>query len=392
MGKKRSWLNTLLRAVFFFLFTVVLIIPFQSYGEEVIKIGVIRDLTGPHAEAGRSQRDALKMVYDEANEKGLIPGYKIEYSNTLGDERADPDKSTSLAKRFIEVDNVLLISCCATSGAGLAVIKVASEAGVPVTGHAYSVQLHKGEFGKWYFASGANNDEFVRAWLEMVKRDGFKKVAVGWVNYAWGRDAKDVLYKYANEYGITILGDVPIEMGASEATAEVQKLKAMNPEAVIFGLLTKDQAAAARAVAAIGWQVPIYTPAMTMTPAMKIVGADLMEGWHGNAFGDPNAPEVVNVINKFKAKYGTTPPEITYFMETWDATNVLINVFKTMAEKKEPFTRANLRDALEKYSEGVPLLSPSPRKSPGWKQVPHILFYAKDFLPMMVKKGELVKY
>lgn len=274
----------------------------------------------------------------------------------------------------------------------MAVVKVSSEAGVPVTGHAYSVQLHQGDMGKWYFAQGANNDEFIRAWLEMIKRDGFKKVALAWVNYAWGRDAREVLYKYAKDYGITIIGDVPVEMGASEATAEIQKLKAMNPEAAVFGLLTKDLAAAARAVAAIGWKIPVYTPSMTMTPAMKIVGADLMEGWRGNAFSDPSAPEIVAVINKFKAKYGSTPSEITYFMETWDATNVLMNVFKIMAEKKEPFTRANLRDALEKYSEGVSLITPTPRKSPGWKKQPHILFYAKDFLPMMVKNGKLVKY
>ncbi|MBI4596235.1 MAG: ABC transporter substrate-binding protein, partial [Candidatus Tectomicrobia bacterium] len=373
-------------------FIFICLISLQSFGEESIKIGVIRDLTGPHAEAGRSQRDALMMVYDEANATGFIPGYKIDYKDTIGDEKADPDRSTSLAKKFIEADNVLLISCCSTSGAGMAVVKVSSEAGVPVTGHAYSVQLHQGDMGKWYFAQGANNDEFIRAWLEMIKRDGFKKVALAWVNYAWGRDAREVLYKYAKDYGITIIGDVPVEMGASEATAEIQKLKAMNPEAAVFGLLTKDLAAAARAVAAIGWKIPVYTPSMTMTPAMKIVGADLMEGWRGNAFSDPSAPEIVAVINKFKAKYGSTPSEITYFMETWDATNVLMNVFKIMAEKKEPFTRANLRDALEKYSEGVSLITPTPRKSPGWKKQPHILFYAKDFLPMMVKNGKLVKY
>ncbi|MBI4596236.1 MAG: ABC transporter substrate-binding protein [Candidatus Tectomicrobia bacterium] len=392
MREKRVGLWQGSKVILVFLFVGIIFLPWQGYSEEAIKIGVIRDLTGPHAEAGRSQRDALTMVYDEANATGFIPGHKIDYKDTIGDEKADPDKSTSLAKKFIEADNVLLISCCSTSGAGMAVVKAASEAKVPVTGHAYSTELHKGELGKWYFASGSNNDEIAPAWLEQVKRDGHKKVAVGWVNYAWGRDIRDNLLKRAADYGITIVGDVPIEMGASEATAEVQKIKALNPEAVIFCLLSKDQAAAARGVAAIGWNIPIYGTSATMPPALKMVGADLMEGWRAPFLSDPAATEVVAIINKFKTKYGSTPAEITYFMETWDATNVLMQVFKTMAEKKEPFTRTNLRDALEKYSAGVSLLTPTPRKSPGWKQVPHILIYAKDFLPLKVEKGKFAKY
>ncbi len=379
-------------SVFLFLLVTLIAVMIPATGEckDPIKIGLIRDLTGAHAEAGRSQVDAQKMIFDEINEKGGILGHKIEY--VIGDEQASPDRAASLAQRYINVDKVLLISGTSTSGAGLALMKIASEEEVPVFGHAYSVKLHEGELGKWYFASGSNNDGLCRAWLHMAKKDGFKKVGIIWVNYAWGRDGKDTVYKYAGDYGITVVGDVPVEMGAAETTAEVTKLKGMNAEAVIGILLTKDQAAVARGLAALNWKPVFYGTSATMGPSMKIVGPALMEGWKGAYLCDPNDPKVLAVIEKFKAKYASTPPDVTYFMETWDATNVLVNVLKTMIEKGEALTRTNLRAAMEKYSAEVHLLTPTPRKSPGWKKPPHILVHAEDFLPMMIKGGEVVRY
>ena len=103
---------------------------------------------------------------------------------------------------------------------------------------------------------------------------------------------------------------------------------------------------------------------------------------------DPNDPQVLAVIDKFKAKYGETPPDTTYFMETWDAANVLVHVFKTMIQKGIPLKKKELRDAMAKYSGGVPLLTPTPRKSPAWGEQPHIMIRAEDFLPMEIKDGK----
>ena len=87
---------------------IVTMSPSTGTCKEPIKIGLIRDLTSAHAEAGRSQVDAQKMVFDEVNEKGGILGHKIDYQ--IGDEQASPDRAASLAKRYINVDKVLLIS------------------------------------------------------------------------------------------------------------------------------------------------------------------------------------------------------------------------------------------------------------------------------------------
>ena len=188
-----------------------------------------------------------------------------------------------------------------------------------------------------------------------------------------------------------MVGDVPVEMGAAEATAEASKMKTINPEAIVRPLLTK-----------VRQRWPEVMPhsngnrsCMNLynhVPAAKIVGPELLEGWRSAFVCDPNDPQVLAIIDKFKAKYGSIPPDPGYFMETWDATNVLVHVLKTMIEKGEPLERKNLRNAMEKYSAGVSLVCPQPRKSPGWKPQSHILIHAEDFLPMMIKGGKYVKY
>ena len=382
---KNRWL-----LFFVMLIGLCLIIPSFALCKDPIKIGVIRDLSGAAAELGRSQVYAQKMIFDEINEKGGLNGHLIEYE--IGDEKASPDRAVSLAKRYINVNRVLLISGTTTSGAGLALMKYASEEEIPVFGHAYSYKLYEGELGKWYFGSGSTNIEFSKSWLNMAKRDGVKKVGVIWVNYEWGRGVKDICYEFGKDYGISVIGDVPVEMGTSEATAEVSKMKSMNPEAIIAPVLAKGTASLARAFAALNWNPVVYGLGPVMIPAMEMVDPKLLEGWRSPMIADPNDPRVIAVIEKYKAKYGSSPPDPGYFIETWDGTNVLIHVLKTMIEKGEPLTRINVRDAMEKYSSGVDLLSPSPRKSTGWGTPPHILARAEDFLPMRIKGGVFEKY
>ena len=363
--------------------------PANGLCKEPIKLGVILDLTGFFAETGRSCMDALKMVFDETNEKGGIHGHKIDYKIT--DDSSSPDRGASLARRFIDVDNVLCIVGPSTSGSALAVLKIAAEEKVPVQGIASSNAMHEGEIAKWYFAFRDNVSTDVGARMLYAKKKGYKKIGLMWVNYEWGRSSKDLAYKLAKEYGLTIVGDVPVERGTAECTAEAAKMKEMNPEMVMGFILTKELAAAARGFAALNWKPVMFATGPPIRPAMQLVDPKLMEGWIIAALANENAPEVVALVNKFKEKYGSTTPSPDFFAGIYDSTNVLVHVFKTMIEKGIPLTRMNLKEGMENFSAGVEMLSPRPRKSPGWgKNPPHILCRAEDAIIARIENEKIV--
>jgi branched-chain amino acid transport system substrate-binding protein len=358
--------------------------------KEPIKIAIIRDLTGPGSEAGRPQAGALKMVFDEVNAKGGIKGHQIVYE--VADGQCDPNRAASLAKRYIDVYNAILLAGETCSGACIGLMNIAVEHETPALGHGFALKLYEGEIGKWFFGSSANNDEMIKSMLHVARKDGIKKIAVIWTDNAWARDGKEATYKFAKEYGLTIVGDAPVEAATPEATTAVLKVKGMNPEAVVGILMAREMAAVARGFAAANWKLPTYSWGPLIEPAIKIAGADLMEGWKGAYLADPSDPKVVEVVNKYKAKYNDTPDSVNYFMETWEAARVLVHVLESMIEKGESLTRKNLRDAMEKYSAGVELLTPKPRKSKAWGKPPHILTRAEDTVSLVVKSGRLVKY
>ena len=360
-----------------------------AFGKEPIKLGIILDLTGFFAETGRSCQDALTWVLDETNEKGGILGHKIEYK--IVDDSSQPDRAAAATRRYIDVDNVHAIVGPTTSGSGLAALKIAGEEKVPVFGIASSDKLTQGEYGEWWFAFRDDTMVDVGARLLYAKKQGYDNIGIVWVNYEWGRTGKGKLYSYAKELGLSVVGDVPVERGTTECTAEIAKMKAMNPDIVILYILTKELAATARAYAALDWHPVSFATGPPIRPAMKLVDPKLMDGWLIAPLANENAPEVQAVLKEWKAKTGRTTASPDFFAGMYDATNVFLHSLKTMIGKGEPITRLNIRKAMEEYSAGVPMISPVPRKSRGWgKKPPHRLMNMEDTLIAKVENGKLV--
>ncbi|MFC1823290.1 ABC transporter substrate-binding protein [Thermodesulfobacteriota bacterium] len=358
--------------------------------KDPIKVGIIRALTGAAADGGRSQVEALKFVYDQVNKEGGIGGRKIEY--TIADSKTDPDTSKKLATRFIEVENVLFISGGTGSSECMAINKYAAMKKVPVFGHGHAMGLHKPPMGRWYFASEANAVETSKSILPILKQDGYNKIGMISVNHITGRTSLDLVKKFAPDFGLELVGSVPVDLGAAEATAEVSKVKATNPEAIWLFTFSRSTAAVAKALKALAWDVPIYALTLTAIPATKIIGTEPFEGWRFIAWSNNDAPEVVAVVKEYEKRYGKKPTEVGYFMGTYAATLVQIHVMKTMVEKGIPITRASLRDGMEKYSGGVQVPIPKPRVTKAYGDPPHMLIKAEDFIALEMKNGKLSTY
>ncbi|EFK95388.1 ABC-type branched-chain amino acid transport system, periplasmic component [sediment metagenome] len=263
---------------------------------------------------------------------------------------------------------------------------------MPVFGHGHAVGLHDDPLGRWYFASEAHNDETSKSILPILKKDGYTKVGMIYVNHASGKDSLDKFRKFAPQFGVEVVGDVPIDFGAAEATAELSKLKSLNPQAIWLYAFTAESAAVAKARKALAWNVPIYALTLTAIPATKIAGTEPFEGWRFIAWSNNDAPEVQEVVKEYESIYKAKPTEIGYFMGTYAATLVQVQVMKTMAEKNIAFTRSNLRDSMEKFSGGIKVPIPRPRVTKPYGEPPHILIRAEDFIALEMKSGKLLEY
>ncbi len=112
---------------------LVLVLPMVLSGcgsQDVIKIGVLAQLTGADAYVGQAAELALQDRVDEINAAGGINGKTIEL--VIYDTRSEVTDAVTAANRLIEQDKVSAIIGPEWSGAGIALATIADAAQVPI--------------------------------------------------------------------------------------------------------------------------------------------------------------------------------------------------------------------------------------------------------------------
>lgn len=227
-----------------------------------ILVGIIQDVTGSNAEGGRTLRDTAIMCIEEWNEKGGINGRKIEY--VFRDNAGDPTKATTIAKELVNL-GVSCVDGGTSTTTALAEAAVLVPAQIPHMVCAMSAKLWdiKGPDGKWYvFAITGAEPVLAEAWIEIaIKVPVHKKVVILHLNNFWGKSIRDSITrnlkeKYSAEK-MEVIDAVEMDLKAADASKEVTRLKALNPDVVISALFPDAYMAWFRACNDFNYHPPI---------------------------------------------------------------------------------------------------------------------------------------
>lgn len=364
--------------------------PAGTAGAEPIKIALVSNLSGGTAEQGTAERDGWIMAMEEVNEAGGVNGRELTW--VIGDSQGAPDRATSLARRFIETENVVAIAGGSSSAACLAVAKVSVEKKVPMIGQGWAVPLYYEEpINEWFFGARINNIEFARAYASEAKKLGAQTVAAVVQNNAWGNDAWAQVQKAAPEYGLQVLGETLIESGATEVTAEVSRAEALNPDVLLVLTYQREQATVARGLTTLGWRPIVVGAGPSLEASVQMGEPEHMVGWFGAGTADLEDPALIAVIDKAEARFGYRHVLQNHFVHSYDAARAFLRALKAM---DEPITGERVRDALETHSWGVELTAPSAGAIGGWKPGAgnHTLFSGDDLITLTVNEdGKVVR-
>jgi branched-chain amino acid transport system substrate-binding protein len=217
----------------------------QVQGPE-IKIGVIYTVDGVWGSYGQKSFRGVRAAAEDINAKGGVNGAKIrlvEYDN-----RANPNELPNITRRLATVDNVLAIIGPNTSGEAEIVFPIANQLKLPVLGTSVAKGGILNKNRPWAFRNIMPDDlNTAPVIAAVVKEKNIKKVAVI-------MDVKDPVSKYMGgvfwpslfeKLGVEDLtrkDAVTFQSGDPSVTAQVSKLKAMNPDAVVFASSPGDAA------------------------------------------------------------------------------------------------------------------------------------------------------
>lgn len=210
----------------------------EAGGDGVIAIGAIVPSSGPFSEWGITNTIALEMLEQEINDAGGIGGKTL--SININDDGADPSESANLVRKLTDTDNVLAIAGPLTSSSAEVAFPIANRMSVVATSQASAKPGVAANNRPWAFRNtideGVLGEHTVEYWKDTydiktaaVIYDNKDATATssGTVTFPALLEKNDISLLNADDLLSFSTGDVDV-------SAQVTKLKALNPDGVVL--------------------------------------------------------------------------------------------------------------------------------------------------------------
>ncbi|HYF94008.1 MAG TPA: ABC transporter substrate-binding protein [Symbiobacteriaceae bacterium] len=204
-----------------------------------VKLGAIVPSSGPVAEWGKTNTAVLKLVEKEINDKGGVDGKPLKI--VIFDSAAKADQAASGVRKLAGDEKVLAIAGPALSSEAEVAFPVANQEKIVVMSQNSSKPGVGAKNRPWAFRDTVDEAVFAQKTVPwFVKQYNVKTVAIVYdaadaVGTSLGKSVLPAEFKKA---GVTVLNENdPITFSTTnvDVTAQVTKLKALNPDAVLIG-------------------------------------------------------------------------------------------------------------------------------------------------------------
>jgi len=319
---------------------------------EPIKLGAFFDLTGTSSAIGTPTKLVAEMVAKKINDEGGINGRPLQL--VIADDEGDPTKAALIARKFTESDKVTAIIGPTRTDTGMAAKPIVEQMKVPtfmtVGGDAPVVVPPF----KYTFKAPQRTSVAVQKTYSYLKKKGMQKIAIITAADGFGKDGKAALEKLAPEYGMKLVIAESFQASDNDMTAQLVKIKAASPDAIICWTIGKAGAIVAKNVKQLGIQAPLFQCHGLPDPIYVQLAGEASEG---NIMpstklmvasqlpdSDPQKKVILEFIRLYKDvfQYDRQFPINTHSGYAWDAINIVASAMKKAGTDSE-----KLREAIE---------------------------------------------
>ena len=297
-----------------------------ALADEVIKIGHAAPLTGPSARVGKDTENGALLAIEDANAKGIkIGGQKVKFELVGVDDQADPRQGVIAAQRLVDM-GVKAVIGHQSSGTSIPASKVYNDAGIPqVSPSATNVKLTHQGYKAVFRVVGNDNQQGAALVSYAVKTLKAKTVAVIDDRTAYGQGLADVVEREAARQGAKVVAH---EFGTDKTTdwlPILTKLKALKPDAVIYGGMDATAAPLVKQGRQLGIPAKfLFGDGACSSDMLKLAAGALSGDTFCTIAGLPTEfmPMGRNFMKRFKTRFGVDVNLNAPF--SYDATNAII--------------------------------------------------------------------
>jgi branched-chain amino acid transport system substrate-binding protein len=324
----------------------------DGVGKDAVSIGYFSVMTGPVNLSGTSGWDGFRLYVDEVNRKGGVHGRKVTLVGPY-DEACKPSEAVAVVNKLIHQDKVFALAGGGCSGATLAALPAIKEARIPflitISTHVKFMQ----PVSPNVFRAGTVPDDILTTALAdaAVKNFGARKVAILYVANDYGKGGAAGITKRLEKYKVTPVLQEPYNVGDSDFSAQVLRLKRESPDLVFLYAYHKEAGIIVRQAVELGLKTKWLGSGATSTPLFPQAAGDAGTGFVSvqpiPALTESDQPDVASYRAKLSALYPGGLPAgrpSDYDMFNYGGAKVLVEALQRAGAD---LTRQRFIDALE---------------------------------------------
>ena len=286
-----------------------------------IKIGVAAALTGGAAQYGVAIRNGFQLAADEINAKGGVNGNKIQL--VVEDEQGKKEEGINVFKKLIFQDKVLMVFGPTLSNSMFAAGPVANGAKTVVFGTSVTANGIT-DIGPYVFRNSVMESDVLPVTVATAtKHYKLKQVAVIYGNDdAFTKSGYDVFKKVLEDQKLPVTTTETYVKGDVDFKAQLTKIKASNPDAVICSCLAEEAANIMLQARGLGIKVPFIGGNGFNSPKLFEISKLAGEGtFVGSPWSNANpAPANKAFVAAYVKKYNAEPNQ--FAAQAFDALHV----------------------------------------------------------------------
>lgn len=224
----------------------------RGVSQTEIVLGMHTDLSGPAATYGVSSSNAVKMRFDEANDKGGIHGRKIKL--VVEDTQYQVPRAVQAGAKLINRDRIFAMVAGLGTPMNNALFKDQLEAGVPSLFPLSAARSMYEPFHKLKFYGAATYVDQVRAGINyFVSKKGKKAVCAMYQDTDFGKEVLDGIQTQVDKMKIKLAETTTHKPTDQDFTAQITKLKGAGCDLVVLGTIVRDSIVPYATARKIGW-------------------------------------------------------------------------------------------------------------------------------------------
>ncbi len=379
--KKRFCLATALICI-----TLMLGITTVS-AQNAIRIGVDTPLTGSGATPGHYLLWGVQIATDEINAKGGLLGQKVEL--VVRDDETQVQKSILNIKELVFNEKVSAVLGPVNSGSAIAFLPILQKEQVPamvlVATAAKITELYQNEPKNYTFRTALQDDGQVKAIAKHVVNK-YKKIGVAVDSTGYGQFGQESLLAELKKYNVKPVEMVKFNLGDTDMTSQLSKLKAAGCDCVVVYSLGPENANLMRSADKINFRPTFVGPWTFFHYEVSELPARISNGMVGvlssTAFDSEKAKEIDGIVKKkyVKDKFYS----FTFIAVSYEGAMLMYDAIKR-AKSTDPKAIRDALEATDKF-QGISktFIKPFSNKD-------HNLYEAEDMFLGVWKDGQVVK-